>query len=340
MNASFSTIVALSIIQLALMGIVYILPVIIGITKTTIKNLQYVFAAFTMFESAWVVLQYISRGPLGRYLEATLALNLYGVTTRENSFLLRLSGTFFESSILGTFMLMHIFYFLELLIRRAYSNKLEIYIYVLSIFGAFVSIILTASRGIYVFLLIAGLIFFYVHRRELFGKILNGRSIKIIILAVICSVVPFLSYLISRFQTIIAIFAPGGSGDFRLALIQYAIRVAQVNPFGVGLNIAPYVFAVGFPGERIFDPSQPHNMLFQILAEMGAPGLIAFLLFLWAAFRNYIRFPVSRAAPYFVSSIIFLFAAQLYPIFISQPEILSYFFLHLGLMNWLLRKKR
>lgn len=340
LNTSFSTIVALSSVQLALMGVVYLLPVLTGFTKTTAKNLQYVFAAFTTLESFWVVLQYISRGPLGRYIEATLALNRYGVTPGENSFLLRLSGTFFESSILGTFMLMHIFYFSELLFRRAYSNKTELYIYALSMFGALVSIILTASRGIYALFLVAGLIFFFVHRRELSRKVFNKRVIKIVILLLLCGTFPFLSYLTDRIQTIITIFAPGGSGDFRLALIQYAARVAQVHPFGVGLNIAPYVFAVGFPGERIFDPSQPHNIFFQILAEMGAPGLIAFLLFLWVVYRRYVLTPVSRAAPYFVSSLIFLFAAQFYPIFISQPEILSYFFLHLGLMSWSLYKKR
>lgn len=333
-STRFLTIVTLSIIQLALMGVVYLLPAITGLTKVAMKNIQYILAAFTIFETVWVIMQYISRGPLGRYLEATLALNLYGATSNENTNLLRLSGTFFESSILGTFMLMHIYYFLEILLRRSFTKKIERNIYVTSIVAAFVSIILTASRGIYVLFIIAGIIFLFVHRNKIFGIIYNKKLIKYVILVFICSTLPFLSYLISRLQTITTIFAPGGSGDFRITLIQYAIRLAEVNLFGVGLNIAPYIFAVGFPGERVFDPAQPHSIFFQILAEMGVPGLIAFLLFLWAVYRKYIISPISQAAPFFMASVIFLFAAQFYPIFISQPEILSFFFLHVGFMSW------
>jgi hypothetical protein len=334
----FPVVVALSIVQLILMGCIYLLPHWLRMSIQIIRQISHILAAFVIFESAWVVAQVFHGGPLGRYIEAILPLNRMGILSTEDIGLMRFNGTFYEPSILGTFMLMHVFYFFLLIMRKLYVTRLERNIYIIALLSALVALVFTGSRGIYGLFGIMLFLLIRTHIKIFVKTITRTPLTRIIILIGLTVTLIVSSYVIKRVQTIPLLFSGYGSGSYRVQLNTMAFKLATAHPFGVGLNLSPYYFSQEFIQERTNDPAHPHNIFFQIAAETGLVGIIAFLLFLWCVYRPYIRQHSVRSEPFFVASVIFLLAAQFYPIFISQPEILSFFFLHLGFMNYPFQK--
>jgi O-antigen ligase len=338
-SSPFFQIILLSVVQLTLLCGIYTLPQTLQLSEKMERYIAHIFSAFVIFQTIWVVLQVVNRGPLGRYLEATLSLNRQGILSSEDAGLMRYNGTFFEPSILGTFMLMHIFYFVRILINNKRLKNTERNIFYITVVAAFVAIVFTASRGIYLLLIALGIFWFHKQLYQLFVRGFSTLRFKIILIGIITVFIIAFPYISTRLRSASSLFGPLGSATFRLSLSSYALRVADVHPFGVGLSLSPYYFAYGFPAERTIDPAQPHNLLLQIVSEMGFPGLIVFVLFLWFIFRRYLIRPDNRSAPYFYASIVYIFASQFYPLFISQPEILSFFFLHAGLLTWTLQNQ-
>lgn len=330
----FPSVVGLSVVQLILMGCIFVLPHWLRLRKSITRRISHILAAFVAFESGWVIGQALHGGPLGKYIEAILPLNRTGILSTEDTGFMRFNGTFFEPSIMGTFMLMHIFYFGMLLIQKIYLTRTERNIYIMAVLSALISIVFTGSRGIYGLFVVLLFVVFKTNFGSFMKTIAKLPFLRLIMVIILALVLVLSPYVVKRLQTIPALFSGEGSRTYRLQLNTFAFRLAMTHTFGVGLNLSPYYFAVGFPQERTNDPAHPHNIFFQILAETGLPGLIAFLVFVWLLYRQYFMKPNGQSAPYFIASVVFLLAAQFYPIFISQPEILSFFFLHAGLMNW------
>jgi O-antigen ligase len=301
--------------------------------KRDIKPLIQILAAFVIFQAIWVSLQRLRGGPLGLDLEVYLPGQEFGVRARENIDIYRSSGTFFEPSILGTFMLMHFFFFLSLYFKNDDSTKGLKGIIVMAITASLISIVFTASRGIYFLLIALGIIFVLLTKRLRGFSLPNMmRAIKRLLVIVAVIILVSTPFIVKRLESTGTLFSATGSATSRIQLNQYAIRLAQANPFGVGLNLSPYFFATAFPQETFtFDPSRPHNIFFQVLAETGFFGLVLFALFIYYALRSYL---VSKEKlsnlEFFMASLAFLAGAQIYPIFTNHPEILSFFFLYLG----------
>jgi O-antigen ligase len=120
-------------------------------------------------------------------------------------------------------------------------------------------------------------------------------------------------------------------------MMQYAVRLALMNPLsGVGVNLSPYFLAVSFPFEKfVFDPTYPHNLVFELLAETGIIGVTLFTLFVYLSFGIfYKKHGRSHQLNEFgVAATVYLACAQVYPLFLNRPEIFSYLFLYLGLMQ-------
>lgn len=330
----FPIVIGLSVLQVVLMGCIYFLPYWLRLSPLVIRRMSHTLAAFVVFESGWILAQIVQRGPLNRYIEAILPLNRSGILSTEDPNLMRFNGTFFEPSIMSTFMLMHFCYFLILLMRKNRSSRIERSVYAAATAGALLGIIFSGSRGIYGLTLLFGYFVFRANRK-LFGLSKPAwQYLRIGIISSLLVVLMLSPYVMKRLETASTLFSQYGSGSFRLQLNTMAFRLAQEYPFGVGLNLSPYYFAYGFTQERWADPSHPHNLMFQILAETGFLGVASFLVFLWLVYRRYIIRHKLRAEAHFYASVIFLMGAQFYPIFIAHPEILSLFFLHAGLMNW------
>lgn len=334
----FSGVILLSVIQLLRMAVIFCVIVLVFQRFNLVDQGFYsIISASVIFQSLWAFLERFFGGPLGRDIEAILPGAEFGIRSSENPGLLRISGTFFEPSILGTFFLMHIgllsVAILENRIKFSFVRKAA----VLAIILGSVALLYTGSRVLYGYwlMLVIFLLTHYGRRyqkkiRE-FKKRLNLLiSVVMMVLAII--IIPFVAI---RLAALSDVFTQYGSGSYRLQMFAYSIRLALAKPFmGVGINLSPYYLATGFSQEQfVFDPTYPHNLLFQLLAETGIAGLILFSLFVYAVLRPFVISLWSKVKvnEFGLAAIIYLLAAQIYPIFLNQQEILSFFFLYAGL---------
>jgi len=268
-------------------------------------------------------LQKINGGPLGIYMESLLQKEELGIRSNENPDIIRLTGSFFEPSILGTFLLTQYLFFINIL-NKVKKQKEKILIKII-IIGIVIGIFFTGSRGIYLIFLLSLLTSILPLLKS---KKYNLPSLKSSIIYIF-PILIILPYFLNRFSDFSSLFSKLGSGTYRLQMAEQAFLLAKNNFLGVGLNLSPHSFAIQkFSKEIIFDPAHPHNIFFQILAETGFIGLIIFSLFIFYSIKEVSNFSKNY---FFYPIIFFLLSSQIYPIFINQPEIASFLFLYIGL---------
>jgi O-antigen ligase len=293
-------------------------------------------AAVLLFESFWVFAQRALGGPLGKDIEVYLPGAQFGIRASENIGLLRTTGTFFEPSILGTFLLLQMVILLTLVLGKKKSHQPLKIVALIAIGAGSLALVFTGSRILYgVWLLLALLVWRYwqtsikAFMAKIPTKILTASAIIAII--IVASLAP---YLARRIETLSDVFTQYGSATYRLEMMEYATRLAVESPLlGVGINLSPYYFASGFEGETfVFDPTYPHNLLFQLLAETGLIGAILFILFGFFAIRPFLLgLKTGIIKEYSLAAGVYLLCAMFYPIFLNHPELSSYFFLYVGL---------
>lgn len=332
--SDFPEVIFLSVIQLIKLLLIFALPSLI---KNSIKKLHSVYQIVSLsviFQSVWAILQFIKKSPLYLGMEVYLPKSYQGIFAVENHEIFRSTGTFYEPSILGTFLIVNLTLFFSLKTTKISNNMVKMFLIVISS----IAITMTASRGIYlVSILTLFLIYFYkkklkINIEQIAKKVKYHLPIKknlIFILSLLVVLYLITPYLKIRLGSIKSLFSYYGSGTYRLQIAYYALRLSEKKLFGIGLNLSPYFFATSFIGEKfIFDAAHPHNIFFQILAENGVVGFLIFSIFLYTVYRPSIK--KRELNNFCFASIIFLMCAQLYPIYINHPEILSYFFLYLG----------
>jgi O-antigen ligase len=320
----------LSVVILFKFMMLFLLPGFVHFTSDVIKKMISVVTAFTIFESAWGFLQYIIRGNLGRYIESYNNAYTYGKVAWENSNLLRASGTFVDPDLFGTFMFMHFVLFFFLFLTSGRRAKFEKALYGLCAILSGASVFITGNRALYIcFALSLVCILIMTKKVRYIISVIRKPIGFLTIAAVIAVLFPYVS---ARMQNLSAIFSEG-SGTFRLQIADYAARLGFSNIFGVGLGTSPYRFALDFPGATvIFGPDYPHNIFFQIFAEVGISGLVAFIIFIYLAFRPFFLPGKKSGHTYFyLAAGAYLVSACFYPLYIPLIELPSFFFLYLGI---------
>lgn len=328
----FPEVVLLSAVQLVRMMVVFFVFIMVGFDGRRRQATYSVVAAVILFESFWVFLQRFHGGPLGRDIEVFLPGAEFGIRSSENQELLRVSGTFFEPSIMGAFILMHITLLMTAFLGGRIMKSLKQL--ALSVVAAgSLALVFTGSRVLYGFWMLSAVFLWRVYRkrftlwrRQFSARLPLGRMVLIGVLATLI----ISPYLIARLTSLPDIFTAYGSGTYRLQMMQYAARLFVSAPLtGVGINLSPYYFATGFSGERfVFDPTFPHNLFFQILAETGAVGFGLFFLFVAAIFCPLLA--GRKLNEFGAAALVYLLAAQVYPIFLNHQEVSSFFFLYAG----------
>jgi O-antigen ligase len=340
----------LSSIQLIRMLFIFGLPIITSelfgktLKDKTLKGIFGVIIALLLFESGWTLLQKVNGGPLGRDIEVYLPGAKYGILSSENKDLLRNNGTFFEPSILGTFLIMQITVLLPLIIYKRKVTYFRIPA-LLSIIGATTALVFTGSRVLYSLLMGIYLIVFltlFKQKRININKIkrfLNYKTITILIFFI-----TLLSpYLLNRVSSLTDVFTKYGSATYRIQMIIYSLRIFQEHFLtGIGVNLSPYFLASGFSGEKYpFDPTYPHNLTIQLLAETGIIGTFLFILFLINVLKPYFTKNTLSIIPGFaLAAGVYFLCSQFYPIFLNHPELSSFFFLYAGLSPFAENHKR
>jgi len=331
-TSNFYLPIILSTIQLIQLIFVFFLPFILFNLYKKLTDFYLVISSSLIFQSIWIFLQTLNQGRLNKDVESYLEGFQSGIWSDENFDILRLSGTFYESSILGTFLLGYLAILTWYLLKGKLKDTKEKKIIIFSIVSAFIALVLTGSRAIY--LVMIGLILYQLFflKDQIKNKLKKVN--KSVIISLIAIIVLFaMPYLLYRLSSIGKIFFNEGSGNYRIQLTEYAIRLAEKKPLlGVGLNLSPYYLATSFPLEDYFiDPAHPHNIFTQIVTETGLLGLTSFILFLMFIFKPYVhKKRLTKLNGFFFASLTYIFAAQFYPIFINHMEIISYLFLFLG----------
>jgi hypothetical protein len=294
------------------------------------KILLFVLFATVIFQGIYGFMQYFHGGPFGNYIEATNPDYILGKTATENQDLLRISGTFIDPDLYGTFMIMNFILFFSLWIKD-YINRKKYNTYL--IFTMIISsgaIFLTGDRALYLVYIILTVVLFYLNKND-FKIILSLRKIWLIPFTIV--LITILPYVLVRMQNLSLLASPTGSGVFRIQMIQYSFRLGMDRLFGVGLNTSPYYFASKFFGNQfLFGADYPHNLFMQIFAEIGLIGLLIFLFFLYISFRRLFIYGLKlNHSEYFIGAIAFIFSAMFYPMFLDNMEVFSLFLVFLGL---------
>jgi probable O-glycosylation ligase (exosortase A-associated) len=133
----------------------------------------------------------------------------------------------------------------------------------------------------------------------IFALIFSLRSNKKIPALAISIVLLFLAWTLmphqyqERFMTV---FKPelsesaAASAQGRIVGLKMGVKMFLDHPFmGVGAGNFPTAWALLYSGEGPRVWMQPHNMIGQLLGELGFLGLIAFLFFLFVTFREIFR---------------------------------------------------
>lgn len=341
-NHQLGSIIFLSVTQLIRMLAIFFLPELTKassarkISKEKLKNLIIVALAIsTLFQAVWVLLQRFKGGPLNLDLEVYLPLvgAEYGIQASENRDILRLAGTFFEPSILGTFLITNSSLLLFTYFREKNTNQFYKKLNLLAVILSSIAIIFTGSRIIY---LIYGLALIYIFKKfknktQLIKKQL--RKFRLLVIGLGLTVLILAGpFLWQRILTFSDVFTKYGSASYRLGMARFATRLGLKRAEGVGLNLSPYFLASKFKGVKyIFDPTYPHNLFFQLFAETGLIGLISFLSWLYLVFRDFLVGKKGSDNGFGLAGIIFIAASMFYPIFLNHPEISSFLFLFAGL---------
>lgn len=341
-DATLLPIILLSCGQLIKTCLVFLLPtVVLSVFADRKKQFwfmtQIAFLSGVFLQTTLTLLQFFNNGPLGWYIEAILPLGKSGepiaISTMENADILRVSGSFFDPSLLGSFMF-------SMMIWLWYQKPgiTPLWLKWASITAANVAILLTSNRLLMVTLLVwwcyQALSFFkqnyYQKKRFLKTQFswLLGFVVVLLILA--------MPYLSNRLNSLTSLFAKYGSGTYRIELARYAMRLVAEQPWGVGLNLSPYYLATQFNQEIVsFDPSPPHNIFFQLLAETGYVGVALAVWLFYLIYRPMLgskapqpKFLVTGAG---MAGLAFVYCAQFYPVFINQIETFSWLMIFLGL---------
>jgi O-antigen ligase len=321
----------LSSLILLKLFIIFLLPATISHRNDFIHIGLYSMAAFSLFEGSWSMAQFVLHGYLGRYIESFNSMYSYGKVAWENTNLLRVSGTFVDPDILGTFMFMHFVIFFLLWLKRKTYNGFEQKLFALCSLFCAISILITGNRILYILLFVSSLLLIGITKQ--FQNVINIIKKPVIVVCISGILLVFSPYVLTRMQNFPDVFSEVGSGTFRIQMFQYGARLGLNNWFGVGLGMSPYHFGTDFPGEKmIFGPDYPHNIFLQIFAEIGLFGLILYIVFLYISFRPLVIKGLNIPdIHYYLAAFAFIASACFYPIFIPLIELNSFFFLYLGI---------
>ena len=332
-GSPFPSVSILSVIQLIELFILLCLPSLLFDRSDKLSSYVIgIVAATLIYESGWAIAQWLHGGPLGRDIEVYLPGNQFGIGSSENFSLLRVTGTFFDPSILGTFLVMQMIIFLQLLLHKRMYKTGRYLLGLLIVMGS-VALIFTGSRVIYGIWFISVIVLSWSKRRDVVRAIhLVMRQHWLLLVGCVSLVAAYISpYVISRVSSLSNVFTEYGSATYRIQMVIYAARLVMSRPLiGGGVSQSPYYYATAFIGEKLrFDPTYPHNLFAQLSIETGLIGALLFAAFLIIVFRRAFRAKVINE--FALAAGAFTLCAMFYPIFINRQEIISYLFLYIGL---------
>lgn len=249
------------------------------------KNISVLLISLMIFQTVLGGIQFLFQQPVGQIAEQIITNNPYGLVTREDQTLFRVSGTFAHPNFLASFILLSSPFILLFPSSNIYLNIFKIL--------AIIILIFTYSRAAWV-------IFALVILLMLVTKLIRFKipesiplwwySIPIAFTIIFIILTPYLNARLNSFPDA---FEEGGSMDVRFKLLEEGISLVTQYPFtGVGLNRSREEY-ISSPVTDYFEKYPPvrftgiHNTPLEIASETGIPGLLFFVMFLFFVFKNY-----------------------------------------------------
>jgi len=237
------------------------------------------FIAAVAFESLLSLYQFFNQSPLGKNIEATHSIEIFGKAADEITFYFRPVGTFTHANFLAMWLSTLIFFLIYLFRLKNFKNLSLLIL----IFFSLLIIILTLSRGAWLSLFICFLFlsfYFEYYKNQIIFPIKYLIYIPIFFL-------PFISIISNRILKTIFILNEGGL-ILRLKQIEEISTLIKISPFfgwGTGQTV---VSAIKINPYGIFasQPFEVHNFYLLITAENGIIYLVLFFIFLFLVFKK------------------------------------------------------
>ncbi len=289
-------------------------------------------SSLALFEGFVSVLQVLNKGPLGKLFENSSDPSLSGGfihRTVEDTSIVRIQGTFTHPNSLGFFIALIapvLFYYSV----SKNISKFERIISSVAFVASITALVLTASRLSWLVTFVEILyIFFKLKEKTALPMLYKGFGIILLL------VMPFV--VIPRLSQLVITLGSKGGVFFRWNLLLISQQIASENPFGIGLGTFPLIQLERI-GEFTSSPTQPHNILAQILVSSGYIGLFSFLLFFYFkrnVFIQYMRLVkeqiFTQRSIFFIPFVAFVIISQFYPI-LTEQQIIGWLWIFLSII--------
>jgi len=290
-------------------------------------------ASLCIFNGILSGLQYINIGSPG-YINPTTPDTILHVASEDTSFF-RMQGIFHHPNFLGFFMAIFIptlFYYSISKYTSSFSKTISAFGF---IFGL-IALILSGSRASWIFFAISMIVILRIPIIYLSFKILPSVKRLYFICLIMC-LIAIPTYALPRFSQLAVTFSYDEGAQFRIDLITKSILTALRYPSGIGLGLFPQILLIEI-GEFTSTPTQPHNLLAQILVASGFLGMISFIIFLYLKIKACLSIKIKKPIfskitryLYVISLGCFFFLSMFYPI-LTEQQIFGWLWILLSIL--------
>jgi O-antigen ligase len=259
--------------------------------EKVLKNSLSIIFSWLLFEGLISSLQFISKGPLGLYIEEGVMSISFGKMAMDQFYLFRSFGTFIAPNRLGAFLVLSLLVSSAAFVKKSLiKDKLIVLVcYLAGVVGLILSLSRTSWFTFNLFLIIG---FYLVYR---FGYKISRNFKKIIIIILFC-LIGLAPFIVIRLESLVNAFTYYGTGSVRWKLIKEAFHLIKLQPiWGVGFNHFTKAIVEWPVTDVRFLFLQPvHNIYLFFASEVGIPALFFFLLGILFVFRKIAKKEINR----------------------------------------------
>jgi O-antigen ligase len=288
------------------------------------------FSIFLALNSILMIGQWTNRGPLGFIIEDSFMK--YGSYAQDSPGLYRPGGMSWDANYTAAFLSMGVI----LLITLLHVKKLKKHSALMSIGLVLyaIALLISASRGSWIVTLV--MVLFIISRNLIYRTTTIAEYLKPAV--IIPTSVFFIISTTFMAQRFFQFTSEMGRSTINTRLVHFdlGLTIAKIYPLGTGLNTFQYQIMTMFrPAEYLFDSTQSHNMIGELLADMGFLGMILFVMLFVIILRE--SFPrlgnrysaITVTSGVFYMCMTYLLLAQIYPLFFSF-QISAIFWIAMG----------
>jgi len=256
--------------------------------KDKTKNILYfLLSSQAIFESLWVILQFVKNGPLGKSIEYFTGIVPFGLGADEDVWRYRPTGTFNHANLVAVFLLPIIILNFSSFYSKSKKPTRKIIYFLFPLILSILALGITLGRSAWFSLFLGVIILSYILEKKYRFSIEYVYEKWLLILAFLVLIIsPF--FLLPRITSTFNSFVEGGGFTTRIELIKESLEVIKQNPLlGVGIGMSvPEMFKNNPRGMMYYFPTPVHNWYLFFASEAGIPALLTFIFLLNSCLRK------------------------------------------------------